>query len=67
MYCRYENKGYCELNKKECVPTSKGCIIKNADNITLISKVQRSSAKDKITIQLDIRNRINNFSLFKSF
>ncbi|HHT9151038.1 MAG TPA: hypothetical protein ACFYEG_06385, partial [Candidatus Wujingus californicus] len=47
MYCRYENKGYCELNKKECVPTSMGCIIKNADNITLISKVQRSSAKDK--------------------
>jgi len=47
MYCRYENKGYCELNKKECVPTSKECIIKNADNITLISNVLRSSAKDK--------------------
>ena len=47
MYCRYENKGYCELNKKKCVHTSKGCIIKNADNITLISKVRGSSDKDK--------------------
>ena len=47
MYCRYENKGYCELNKKKCVPTSKGCIINNADNVTLISKVRGSSDKDK--------------------
>ena len=57
MYCRYENKGYCELNKKECVPTSKGCIIKNADNITLISNVQRSSAKDKNNNNNTIRHK----------
>lgn len=34
MYCRYENCGRCELNKKECVPASKGCVIRTASEIT---------------------------------
>ena len=34
MYCRYENRGRCELNKKECAPTSKGCVIRTASEIT---------------------------------
>ncbi|MBM4065151.1 MAG: hypothetical protein FJ266_05840 [Planctomycetes bacterium] len=35
MYCRYENRGHCELNKKECVPASKGCVIRTVSGITL--------------------------------
>lgn len=35
MYCRYENRGYCELNKKECVPASNGCVIRTAAGVTL--------------------------------
>src|SRR3989339_746760 len=38
MYCRYENRGRCELNKKECIPTSKGCVIKTIPGVTFIYK-----------------------------
>ncbi len=41
MYCRYENRGRCELNKKECVPASKGCVIKTVPGVTLIDDTKK--------------------------
>ena len=48
MYCRYENRGRCELRKKECVPASKGCVIKTVSDVTLIddTKIYRLRSKE---------------------
>ncbi|GEM_PF-5056810 len=43
MYCRYENRGHCELNKKKCVPASKGCIIKTVSGVTVINDTKQPS------------------------
>ncbi|MBW6488792.1 MAG: hypothetical protein K0A91_07000 [Sulfurimonas sp.] len=29
--CQHDYKGYCKLVKKECVPGTKGCILKSSD------------------------------------
>lgn len=51
MYCRYENRGRCELNKKECIPTSKGCVIKPIPGVTLIDDTKKQSRrKDDISV-----------------
>jgi len=52
MYCRYENRGRCELNKKECVPASKGCIIKTVPGVTLIDDTKKQTPKkDDISVK----------------
>ena len=54
MYCRYENRGRCELNKKECVPASKGCIIKTVPSVTLIDDTKKQSPRKEDT---SVKNR----------
>lgn len=31
--CQHDYKGYCKLLKKECVPGTKGCILKRSEYI----------------------------------
>ena len=54
MYCRYENHGRCELNKKECVPASKGCVIKTVPGVTIIGDTKKQSSKKE---DISVKNR----------
>ena len=63
MYCRYENRGRCELNKKECVPASKGCVIKTVPGVTLIDDTKKQPPKKEDNTLKDHFEEVNSLRI----